>query len=37
MGSKLLRFVTHMDFDDTQLEKVGEILPQMLKRILVAK
>lgn len=37
MGSKLLRFVTHMDFDDTQLEKVVHVLPGILKRILVAK
>lgn len=37
MGSKLLRFVTHMDFDDAALETVVEILPRILKRILVAK
>lgn len=37
MGSKLLRFVTHMDFNDVQLEKVGDILPQILNRILMAK
>ena len=37
MGSKLLRFVTHMDFDDAQLEKVIKILPTLLKNSLVAK
>jgi threonine aldolase len=37
MGSKLLRFVTHMDFDDAQLEKVVKTLPSLLKNALVAK
>jgi len=37
MGSKLLRFVTHMDFDDAQLEKVIKILPTLLKNALVTK
>jgi len=30
MGSKLLRFVTHMDFTDKELEQVLEILPKAL-------
>ncbi len=36
MGSHLLRFVTHMDFDDQQLEKVLEVVPALLKRVLVS-
>lgn len=36
MGSKLLRLVTHMDFDDAQLEQVLNVLPDLLKRSLVA-
>ncbi len=36
MGSKLLRLVTHMDFDDQQLDRVLELLPDLLKRSLVA-
>ena len=36
MGSKLLRLVTHMDFDDAQLEQVLKVLPDLLKRSLVA-
>ena len=30
MGSKLLRFVTHMDFTDKELDQVLEILPKAL-------
>lgn len=37
MGSKLLRFVTHMDFNDQECEQVCETLPQILKRVLVSK
>lgn len=36
MGSKLLRLVTHMDFDDAQLEKTLEVLPLLLKRSFMA-
>jgi threonine aldolase len=37
MGSHLLRLVTHMDFDDMALEEVVKVLPELLKRALVAK
>lgn len=37
MGSKLLRFVTHMDFNDSDLSRVLDILPNILKRVLVSK
>jgi threonine aldolase len=33
MGSKLLRFVTHMDFTDKELEQVLEILPKALGKL----
>jgi threonine aldolase len=33
MGSKLLRFVTHMDFTDNQLDQVVEIVPKILRKI----
>jgi threonine aldolase len=33
MGSKLLRFVTHMDFTDIELEQVLEILPKALRNL----
>jgi len=33
MGSKLLRFVTHMDFTDIELEQVLEILPKALGKL----
>jgi len=33
MGSKLLRFVTHLDFTDNQLEQFLKILPNILKNI----
>ena len=35
LGPKFLRFVTHLDFSDDQLEKVLEVLPKLLKRTLV--
>ena len=36
LGPKFLRFVTHLDFDDLQLTKVLEVLPEILKSTLVA-
>lgn len=35
MGSKLLRFVTHMDFTENQLDQVIDILPKILEKILI--
>ena len=37
LGPKFLRFVTHLDFDDNQLDKVLEILPKLLNSTLVSK
>jgi threonine aldolase len=37
LGPKFLRFVTHLDFDDNQLDKVLEVLPKTLKSTLVGK
>jgi threonine aldolase len=37
LGPKFLRFVTHLDFDDIQLERVLEVLPRLLKSTLVGK
>ena len=37
LGPKFLRFVTHLDFDDNQLDKLIEILPAVLNRTLVSK
>ena len=36
LGPKFLRFVTHLDFDDLQLNKLLEVLPEILKSTLVA-
>ncbi|MEN9736260.1 MAG: hypothetical protein RL129_970 [Actinomycetota bacterium] len=35
LGPKFLRFVTHLDFTDEQLEKVCAVLPELLQRTLV--
>lgn len=37
LGPKFLRFVTHLDFDDNQLDKVIEILPKLLKSTFMSK
>ncbi len=37
LGPKFLRFVTHLDFDDNQLDKVLDLLPKLLKSTLVGK
>ena len=37
LGPKFLRFVTHLDFDDKQLDQVLEVLPKLLKSTLVIK
>ena len=37
LGPKFLRLVTHLDFDDEQLDKVITILPALLKNSLVSK
>lgn len=37
LGPKFLRLVTHLDFDDAQLEKVLIVLPELLQRAFVAK
>lgn len=37
LGPKFLRFVTHLDFDDNQLDKVLAVLPGLLNRTLVGK
>jgi threonine aldolase len=36
LGPKFLRFVTHLDFDDSALNKVLEVVPELLKRTLVS-
>ena len=36
LGPKFLRFVTHLDFTDRDLDQVLEILPKLLKRTLMA-
>ena len=37
LGPKFLRFVTHLDFDDNQLDKVIAVLPKLLKSTFVGK
>ena len=37
LGPKFLRFVTHLDFGDSDLDKVLDILPKLLQRTLVVK
>jgi threonine aldolase len=37
LGPKFLRFVTHLDFDDNQLDKVLDLLPKLLNSTLVGK
>ena len=37
LGPKFLRFVTHLDFDDNQLDKVTSVLPKLLKSTFVGK
>ena len=37
LGPKFLRLVTHLDISDTDMSKVLEVLPKLLKRALVAK
>ena len=37
LGPKFLRLVTHLDFDDQQLEKVLTTLPALLKSSLMSK
>ena len=36
LGPNFLRLVTHLDFTDADLAKVLEVLPNLLKRALVA-
>jgi threonine aldolase len=36
LGPNFLRLVTHLDFSDSDLAKVLEVLPKLLKRALVA-
>jgi threonine aldolase len=37
LGPNFLRLVTHLDISDSDMSKVLEILPKLLKRALVAK
>ena len=37
LGPKFLRLVTHLDISDSDMAKVLEVLPRLLKRALVAK
>jgi threonine aldolase len=36
LGPKFLRIVTHLDITETDLAKILEVLPKLLKRALVA-
>jgi threonine aldolase len=36
LGPKYLRVVTHLDLTDSDIEKVNQVLPQLLQRALVS-
>jgi threonine aldolase len=36
LGPKYLRMVTHLDLTDADVEKVTQVLPQLLQRALVS-
>jgi threonine aldolase len=36
LGPKYLRMVTHLDLTDADVEKVNQVLPQLLQRALVS-
>ena len=36
LGPKFLRLVTHLDITDADIEKVCQVLPELLKRAFVA-